>query len=266
MRSVGLIAVPVLAVLGLLAGFALSLSAASRAFEHGLIAQRQAALVEAIAADADRLDQASLQRRLAAYRALVVEERPFLSAADAAAQGAEQRRAAALSALAGVAADRPRMAALVAAIAAEEAHEVAATRAGLARLRRNMVVLGALLAAAALGAVAAGALQMLRANRDLAGQVAERTAALEAVDASRRLFFAKASHELRTPVTAIRTIAEVAQEGADQAQALADIVAQAGFLEHRIADLMALAAAGEGQPALVLAPGDLAGVIAGAAA
>jgi len=110
----------------------------------------------------------------------------------------------------------------------------------------------------ALAATLFGAGQLLGANRILTAELAARTAAIEAVDRSRRLFFAKASHELRTPVTAIRTLAEVALEsGAPVGQTLTDIVAQAGFLDHRIADMLALAQAGEGGPRLSTVCGDL---------
>jgi signal transduction histidine kinase len=88
---------------------------------------------------------------------------------------------------------------MVRAIDSDEQHEVAAARADLTSIRRDTILLGALLALTALGAAAVGLIQLQRANRDLAGEVAARTADLRAIDQSRRLFFAKASHELRTP-------------------------------------------------------------------
>jgi len=147
---------------------------------------------------------------------------------------------------------------MVKAINRDEVREVSIARADLDRVRRDTIALGVLLAAMALAATLFGAGQLLGANRILTAELAARTAAIEAVDRSRRLFFAKASHELRTPVTAIRTLAEVALEsGAPVGQTLTDIVAQAGFLDHRIADMLALAQAGEGGPRLSTVCGDL---------
>jgi signal transduction histidine kinase len=99
--------------------------------------------------------------------------------------------------------------------------------------------------------------------------VRARTARIEAVDASRRLFFAKASHELRTPVAAMRSAAEVALDQRDaKAAALRDaleqVAAQAGFLTHRIDELLALASADDGRLALADARFDLGAVVAGA--
>ena len=247
----------------LLAAFALSLASASRQFEHALIAQRQAALVEGLARDIDTMPRATLRQSLSAYRGLVNEERRYLP--GGAANPAEVQRADALARMAEATADRAPLAALVRQIANAEANEVDEARDALDSTRRDTMVLGCALAAAALAATGIGAWQLHRANRDLAAEVAARTAELRGVDQSRRLFFAKVSHELRTPVTAIRAIAEVAEPQA-AAGALADIVAQAGFLGHRIEEMLALAKAAEGRPSLSLMPVDLRGVMADAAA
>jgi len=250
------------AQIGLLIAFALSLNAASREFEHALIAQQQAAVVAEIARDADTRSGAVLAQSLTAYRDLIAAEGRFVQASDQPAQALEIRRAADLAALAQVPGQRATLTATVAAINRDEAREVVVARARLDGVRHNTLALGVLLAAVALAASVSGARQLLGANRVLTAQVAERTAAIEAVDRSRRLFFAKASHELRTPVTAIRTLAEVALEsGAPTHRALTDIVAQAGFLDHRIADMLALARAGEGEPALTMVSADLVAVI-----
>lgn len=254
-------------ILALLLGFSFSLMAASRQFEHALIAQQQAALVDGIARDAGALDARALRDNLAAYRALIARERAYLTRAERQPQRAELARADALFALAGDPAARLRLIAMVQSIAAAEQREVAAARADLYRIRRATITLGILLALTALGATLAGAMQLRRANRDLAREVAERTADLRAIDQSRRLFFAKASHELRTPVTAIRTLAEVALEsGGGTAQPLQHIVAQTAFLGHRIEEMLALSSAAEGRPVLAPVPCDLAGVAAAAVA
>jgi signal transduction histidine kinase len=116
----------------------------------------------------------------------------------------------------------------------------------------------------ALVAAGAGLWRLVWANRALEGEVAARTAQLQAVDRSRRLFFAKASHELRTPVTAMRSLAEVTLSAGDPRIALGDVVAQAQFLSHRIDEMLSLASAEEGKPVLVLAPCDLRDIVAGA--
>ncbi|HWU02821.1 MAG TPA: HAMP domain-containing sensor histidine kinase [Novosphingobium sp.] len=252
---------------GLLVGFACSLSSASRQFEHALIAERQAALVTGIARDADAIDAPALARRLGEYRDLIVRESDYLPARAAGAQSREAARAERLAMLARAPADRAQLVAMVRAIAASESAEVAGARAALDGTRRHMLVLGVLLACMAMAAAAIGAAQLRRANRDLSREVDARTAELRAVDRSRRLFFAKASHELRTPVTAMRSIAEVALAGGGEpAAALADVVAQAGFLGHRIEELLALASAEEGRPVLTMAQCDAGRIIADAVA
>jgi signal transduction histidine kinase len=265
MRLMAPMAGLILAVIGSLVAFAMSLSSVSRQFEHARIAQQQAALVEGIADNADRIGAEDLGHRMAAYRDLIIEEGRLIGAREAPQQALELQRAQQIMILAGRADDRSRLSALVRSIAQSEQGEVAQARADLYRTRRDTLLLGAVLAMAAVVATVIGTLQWRRANRDLASQVAARTAELHAVDQSRRLFFAKASHELRTPVTAIRTIAEVALDGHGAAP-LQDIVAQTRFLGHRIDDMLALAGAAEGRPSLTLAPCDLAGVLNDAAA
>lgn len=75
-------------------------------------------------------------------------------------------------------------------------------------------------------------------------------AALAAIEARRRLFLAKANHELRTPVTAIRGEAEVALRSAGSPEDLREALAQIGqtsqFLQRRLDDLMVLASAENG--------------------
>lgn len=256
------------ALVGLLIAFALSLGTASRQFEHALIAQQQASSVADIVRDAGTRRADALAQSLTQYRDLIAAEGRYLTPAERPAQEMEMRRAEDLAAMAPILGQRARLTAMVRLIAVEEAREVSIARAELDRERRDTIALGVLLAAMAFAAAAFGARQLLGANRILTAELAARTAAIRAVDRSRRLFFAKASHELRTPVTAIRVAAEVALEsGGPACQTLADIVAQAGFLDHRIADMLALAQADEGGgegggvPRLSLVRSDLAAAI-----
>lgn len=254
-----------IAVLGLLllaslGAFALSLRSAARQFDHAMFAERQAALVLTLAREARELNPAARAHLIADYRGLVMAESATLAPGQRPAQSAELARADALDALGGV--PGPRLDAMVAEISAREQQEVVTARADLHRVSRNTLLFGALLAALALVAALLGARHLSRANRDLAAEVAARTAELTAVDRSRRLFFAKTSHELRTPVTALRTTAEVALAGGgDGAHALADVVAQADYLGRRIDEMLALSSAEDGRPVLELVHCDLAGMI-----
>jgi hypothetical protein len=171
--------------------------ATARQFDHALIARQQAALVATIARDVQ--EGHARPDHLDAYRASIRQERQFLNRAQQRQQEAEMARADALIALTRQVGGRERLIAMVAAIAADEQREVERARADLDHIRNRAMVLGALLAMTAMGVAVAGGVLLLRANRDLAGEVAARTAELRAIDSSRRLFFAKASHEMRTP-------------------------------------------------------------------
>lgn len=75
---------------------------------------------------------------------------------------------------------------------------------------------------------------------------------MTAIDRSRRLFFSKISHELRTPVTVLRGEAEVALRNSQTGEAglrdaLQHIVANSDVLQRRLADMMALAHAEDGR-------------------
>ena len=76
--------------------------------------------------------------------------------------------------------------------------------------------------------------------RELTETLNTMLAALEAAGASERRFLADASHELRTPVTALRGNAEyLARHGADP-DALADLLADADRLARLVDDLLVL--------------------------
>lgn len=114
------------------------------------------------------------------------------------------------------------------------------------------------------------------ANERLEATVAERTRDLEAktrqlaaIDRSRRLFFAKVGHELRTPVTVLRGEAEVALRNARAGvpvlrEALTHIRAHGEAMQRRLEDLLALAHSEEGRISLHPAPFDLAAMLRGA--
>lgn len=112
-----------------------------------------------------------------------------------------------------------------------------------------------------------GSIFLLRV-RDLERLLTARARELEEVDRSRRLFFAKASHELRTPITALRMEAEVAlAEHVDAdltREALRQIKAQAKFLGHRIEEMIGIAQTADGKLHLDRKKLDLSEVVEGA--
>lgn len=112
------------------------------------------------------------------------------------------------------------------------------------------------------GRIAAQNAELLAANEGLEAAVAERTRALEGkamqlaeVDRTRRLFFAKMGHELKTPLTAILGEAEVVLRQADATtsdlcEALQHIAANGQFLNRRISNLLAVARSEDGRLSL----------------
>ena len=241
------------ALAGLMAGFVLSLRSGARQFEIALLAESQAGVIAGLSG----LPLEKIPPRLAEYRALVAQE----SALGSPAHSDELARINHLPMMA----DTARREALLTTMMAGEREEVAAARAALDHSRNRMLLLGGMLTLLALASAGAGLWRLIWANRALGREVAARSAQLQAVDRSRRLFFAKASHELRTPVTAMRSLAEVAlSSGGNARAALGDVVAQAQFLAHRIDEMLSLASAEEGKPVLTLAPCDLREIVAGA--
>jgi signal transduction histidine kinase len=139
---------------------------------------------------------------------------------------------------------------------AEQLAEAAAVEAGAARnraelARRTVRGRAAALATVIILCVFGGGLLFLRRSRHLERLLSQRATELDEVDASRRLFFASASHELRTPVTAIRGEAEVALSDAEDLdaarQALRHIGAHAKFLNHRIEEMIGIARTSDGK-------------------
>ncbi len=263
-----LFALLVAALAGLVVAFAISARGANRQFTQASLSERQAAVVARIVALAPAGQGPALERALADYRALVAEE---VGLARGPTLTREQIRADALVQLARTPGAQMRLEALARTIDGQENGELQAGRRALARAGQRSMVLAGLLAAVALACAACGAWLLWRSNRALAAMVKARTARIAAVDASRRLFFAKVSHELRTPVAAVRSAAEVALDQPDAdphllRETLGHIVAQAGFLTHRIDELLGLAAADDGRLALASAPFDLGKVVAEAVA
>lgn len=121
-----------------------------------------------------------------------------------------------------------------------------------------------------LAEVTAQRLVLSGANEMLEAKVAERTREAEAssarlteIDRTRRLFFSKVGHELRTPTTIIRGEAEVALRNREATavelrEALEHIAANSAFLQRRLGDLVTLAQAEDGRISLTRERLDLA--------
>lgn len=144
-----------------------------------------------------------------------------------------------------------------------EAARQRAEQSGFA-VRFRVALLGALVIVCVFG----GGLLFLMRSRHLERLLSQRAAELDEVDSSRRLFFATASHELRTPVTAIRGEAEVALADAEDLdtvrQSLRHISAHAKFLNHRIEEMIGIARSSDGKLHLDQARLDFRDIAAGA--
>ena len=245
----------VVALGGLVVAFTVTLNLADRQYQLEMLSERQATAVGVFAELTEaHVARPSLDKALASYRALIREETALLPGQPRLLdhQAREVAQAERLDKLSRSSVDAPDLRALTAQIARQEAEEVAASRRELERLRTRTLVLAIALAVTALLCALSAAWLLVRRNRSLAAMVQARTARLEEVDRSRRLFFAKASHELRTPVTAMRGEAEVAlltedASGQDLRQSLSHILANATFLGHRIDELLGLASADDGK-------------------
>jgi signal transduction histidine kinase len=260
-----LLAALVCALAGLVVAFVVSFRLTDIQFELASISERQRTAVEMIAAAND-----GVERRTAAahYRDLIAEETKLLvgNATLQHQQNAERADADLLVTLANGPSEARAFRVLANRISQREDGEVRTARSELGQLHARTVGLATLLAVAALLCAFSGGWLMLRRTRSLESMVRTRTAQIEEVDRSRRLFFAKASHELRTPVTAMRGEAEVAlaNERADVEtlrESLRHLIANATFLSHRINELLGLASADDGKLHLVREPIDLGAII-----
>lgn len=264
------VAVPVVCIAALGAMFLLSVDRAATYFARAAVSQAQFSEVLAVREAARTDDPKQMRVALDRYRATIQTEWALLSVAERADQGVERSDARLLE----VASQGGRVAALdrlIDRIAQREQAEAAGTARKMAELRRNARLLAILLAGCAMGSAVIGGLILATANRRLARAVAARTAQIAAVDASRRLFFAKVSHELKTPVTIMRGEAEVAlatgaENSINLAAALREVIAHSELLDRRVEELLALSQAEDGRLALVRAPVDLGAVIRAAAA
>lgn len=265
-------AVLLVSLAGLVIAILLSLGDAQRLFDSAAEAQRQIALVSRIQvlAGSDAMDATAIDAAVARYRQSIAVEGEALGTQSRDRQAVEMADADRIAILVRSGGTGPALADLVTTIAAREQREANALAGQMAALRYRVAWLVAMLSVAAALAAGLGALGLLAANRRLTGEVAARTADLAAIDRSRRLFFAKASHELRSPVTVMRGEAEVAlasphAEAPALRTALGHVVASADFLEHRIGELLGLAQAEDGKINLNFAPIDLGATAAKAA-
>jgi signal transduction histidine kinase len=258
-----------LALGGLVVAFVMSFNLADRQNRFATLSERQAGAVAQLAElEAAGVEQLVISKALRRYRTLIEEETALLPQTPTVAehQAHEEAEATRLEFLAKGSTGGSQFRDLAMQIAQQEAGEVANARRELDRLHTRTVVLALALALAALLCVLSAAWLLVRRNRSLEAKVGARTEKLEEIDRSRRLFFAKASHELRTPVTAMRGEAEVALLGgeipAEQLRrSLAHIHANATFLGHRIDELLGLASADDGKLSLSRHPLDLSEVI-----
>ena len=276
-----------------------SLSTANQYLERSRASQAQSTAVSAIAAtvagavrDGRRAaaDRAILAVQLRAYRASIEQEaaavdrrRGTIGTALLAERTAAERfealalqAASASDAVVAVSALR-QLSDSVATIATREQAETVKTVAAMSRLRVRMNIVGLALAAAAVAVAVVAGLAFGYSNRRLTQLVGERTAELEIrnerlaeIDRSRRLFFAKLSHELRTPVTVVRGEAEVALRLGDDTAAmrgvLGEIVVQADVIDRRLEELLGIARADDGRLSLDRAPVDLTALVEASAA
>jgi len=266
MRRVNLIGVVLLAsLLALVIAFLFSLGAARRHFDRAMVAQSQLAAVSRIEAlVVEGAPRALLADQLMAYRASIDREANLIGndPTDIAQQTRERAEADRLATLALTVPSPSTLSDRVSQISAREATEAREAAAAMTRMRGRTTVLALLLASSAALAAVAGGFALIRSTRRLEREVEARTAELRAVDKSRRLFFAKASHELRTPVAVMRGEAEVSladpsASPAELREALDHIVANAIFLGNRIDELLGLASAEDGRLHLDHMPLDL---------
>lgn len=260
------------ALAGIAVTFFLAMASAGRYFDQAALAQTQLASVSQIEALAlGGGGTGEMQALLSDYRVSIAREDALTG--TGARELAEARELGRLAAVH----DDAGLRALVVHIATRERGETREIAAAMQGLRKRMSILaGVLIVGSAALAMAAG-WALWSANRRLEDQVVARTAALAdsnarliEVDRSRRVFLAKVSHELGTPVTVIRGEAEVALADpaptvAALSEALGQIDVHADLLSRRVADLLGLARAEDGRIAVDRVAIDLATIVGDAA-
>jgi signal transduction histidine kinase len=249
-----------LSILGLAAAVVITMDDADTHFQRGELSQAQFGAILAARTAMLANDERATRVGLSEYRRLTDIE-SMLPAEDERAQARERDVAGELEKLLPHMAQAQARAKIDSVVSFTVNRENAEARYDQQEMRELRTRARWLTAALTIMAVASGVLGgvgLLLKNRRLSSEVARRTADLSAIDASRRLFFAKTSHELRTPITVMRMEAEFALStpGAEE-DALRQVMAQADFVEHRIAELLALARADDGQLQLSFLPCDL---------
>lgn len=126
-------------------------------------------------------------------------------------------------------------------------------------LRRSLAALGTSLGHVAAGEVvpadAQGSPELSALSAQLADtsrKLAEAREAIEHLDASRRRFLSWISHDLRTPLTAVRALAEAAEDGlvADPVELARQVRAQSDAMSRMIDDIFDLSRLSSGSPQL----------------
>ena len=239
-----------LSILGLASAVVITLNDADLHFRRGELSHAQFGAILAARAAMLANDAQGMHAKLAEYRRLTdIESRlpadnPWEQARERSVASDLERAVPHLAENEG----RANIDRVIAYTVTRESTEARYEQQEMRELRARARWLTAALTVAAFGSAILGGVGLLARNRGLAAEVARRTADLSAIDASRRLFFAKASHELRTPITVMRMEAELALSTPGAADdALRQVMAQADFVEHRIAELLALARADDGQ-------------------
>lgn len=210
----------------------------------------------------------SNSRRQAAEALARFEERRLRVGTNEGTTTSERRLAAQIAALRKEGASQQRIRRFATELATTGAGEVRAATERAREVGLTVEISAGLLGFVVILGVFGGGFLFLKRSRHLERLLSRRAAELDEVDSSRRLFFAKASHELRTPVTAIRGEAEVALADAEDLdtvrQALRHISAQAKFLAHRIEEMIGIARTSDGKLHLDASRLDIRDVASGA--
>lgn len=233
------------------------------------LAGRQVAAIERLVAELDGNSTIpAFSSSLASYGRLIDEESKLVSTGrqDAARLEESRARIERLGALAVARGRQSEMRNLLGRLADDEMSLFHDARLRLAEARNRTIYLAIILAGVVFLSVTGGGWMFLRRSRNLEALLEERTREIEEIDQSRRLFFAKASHELRTPITAMRGEAEVALADRDSdldamRDSLQNVIAYSSFLTHRIEEMIGLARTADGKLHLESDPLDLRDIV-----